>query len=55
MAKCPHCKRTIPAPIKLPQECVGCQKRIIVTFESLADVAENSGFVYCTECKKPKA
>jgi DnaJ-class molecular chaperone len=52
MAKCPHCKGTGVAPIRLPQECIGCQKKITVTFETTEEMLATEGRVWCSECKK---
>lgn len=55
MARCPHCKGTGQAPIKLAQECISCQKKVMVTFESASDLAQHDGAVYCDECKKRRS
>jgi hypothetical protein len=49
--RCPHCKGTGVAPIRLQQECVGCQRKLIVTFEDTAEMARSDGRVYCKDCQ----
>lgn len=49
--KCPHCKGTGEAPIRLKQECVGCQKQLTVTFADTAEMLATEGRVYCKDCK----
>lgn len=50
--KCPHCKGTGEAPIRLKQECIGCQKEITVTFKDVAEMVKGDGRVYCADCRQ---
>lgn len=52
MAECPHCKGTGIAPDKITLECVGCQKKVVVTYTSTADIREKCESVRCADCKK---
>jgi hypothetical protein len=51
MPRCPHCKGTGEAPIKLQQECVGCQRKMTVVFETHEDMVRYDGLIYCRDCK----
>ena len=51
MRTCPHCKGTGKAPIKLPQECCGCQKKVTLTFDTHAEMIRHDGRVYCADCQ----
>jgi hypothetical protein len=55
MPICSHCKGTGEALIKLQQECIGCQRKITVTFESTADLVKSDGRVFCADCKAARA
>ncbi len=50
--RCPHCKGTGEAPTRLRQECLGCQRKVMVSFETTDDLAKHDGRVYCDECKR---
>lgn len=52
MAKCPHCEGTGIAPDKITLECVGCQKKVVVTYRSTAEVLSACASVRCADCKK---
>lgn len=51
MAICKHCEGTGVAPDKLTLECIGCQRKVTVTFRSLADLTEKCLNVLCSDCK----
>lgn len=52
MAKCTHCDGTGQAPDKITLECVGCQRKVTVTYSSTAEIAKLCEDVRCTDCKK---
>lgn len=50
MSRCPHCKGTGEVPDKIEQECIGCQRKVTITWD--ADRAAGyDGRVYCRDCK----
>lgn len=55
MAKCPHCDGTGEAPEKITLECVGCQRKVVVTYTSTAEIAAKCESVRCADCKKREA
>lgn len=54
MSICPNCKGTGVAPLKLVQECVGCQRKMTVTFKAHEDLTRHDGVVYCSDCTKAR-
>ena len=52
--KCPQCKGTGEVPLKLQQECISCQRKVIMTFDSHEDFVRHDGRVYCDDCQPEK-
>lgn len=52
MSKCSHCGGTGIAPDRLTLECVTCQCKVVVTFNTAADLVEKCKDVQCANCKK---
>ena len=49
--RCRHCKGTGEAPDKLTLECVNCQKKVTIVFNTTAELIEKSTDVLCSDCK----
>lgn len=52
MGRCPTCKGTGEAPSKITLECVGCQCRVVITYQDTADLIAKSKDLYCADCRK---
>lgn len=49
---CPHCDGTGEAPDVVTLECIGCQKKVKVTYRSTAELMALCDSVRCADCKK---
>lgn len=49
--RCPHCKGTGEVPNKIKQECVNCQRTVVVSYETTAELIAMSPNILCAECK----
>lgn len=51
MRECKHCKGTGVAPDKITLECIGCQRKVVVTYSNTAELAEKAERVLCGQCR----
>lgn len=55
MRNCPTCKGTGIAPETIQLECIGCQRRVAVTYTDSADLRAKCEEVRCADCRRAAA
>ena len=49
--RCKHCDGTGEVPDKITLECVNCQRKVTVTYDSISDLTAKCETLLCADCK----